>query len=80
MVLQAEFTIEPFTEGSPGPHVAAALEVVDASGLDSDFGPFGTTIAGETEDVLRTVAEVLDVSVAHGATRISLQLSVPDTR
>lgn len=77
MALQAEFTIEPFTEGAPGPHVVAALQVVDASGLDSDFGPFGTTITGEAEDVIRTIAEVLDASVAQGATRISLQVSVP---
>ena len=37
----AEFTIEPFVEGDPGPHVSAAVAVAEAAGLAVDVGPFG---------------------------------------
>ena len=30
----AEFTIEPFVEGSPGPHVTAGLDAVRTAGFD----------------------------------------------
>ena len=32
MATVAEFTIEPFVEGEPGPHVRAAIEVAEAAG------------------------------------------------
>ena len=31
--ISAEFTIEPFVEGAPGPHVRAAIDVAEAAGL-----------------------------------------------
>ncbi|HET6950328.1 MAG TPA: hypothetical protein VFI47_08135 [Acidimicrobiales bacterium] len=45
MSLVVEFTIEPFVEGEPGPHVRAAVDAARASGLAVDFGPFGTTVS-----------------------------------
>jgi len=46
MALVVEFTVEPFVEGSPGPHVQAALDAATSSGLDVEFGPFGTHLSG----------------------------------
>ncbi len=35
-----EFTVEPFVEGRPGPHVAAAIDAARASGADVDVGHY----------------------------------------
>ena len=72
----AEFTIEPFVEGDPGPHVRAAVAVAEAAGLAVDVGPFGTSVEGESADVLDAVDAVVRAAVANGATRVSLQLTV----
>ena len=76
MEITAEFTIEPFADGAPGPHVRAAIEVAEAAGLAVDNGPFGTSVSGSAETVLRTVSELTRVAVDRGATRVSLQLTV----
>ena len=78
MALVVEFTIEPFVEGEPGPHVQAAVEAAGRSGLDVDFGPFGTTVSGDDEAVLDAVDGILRAAIAAGATRVSLQLARPD--
>jgi uncharacterized protein YqgV (UPF0045/DUF77 family) len=72
----AEFTIEPFVDGAPGPHVRAALAVAEEAGLDVEIGPFGTSVTGETSVVVATVDAVLRAAVDHGATRVSLQVTV----
>jgi len=72
----AEFTIEPFVDGAPGPHVQAAIAVAEEAGLEVEVGPFGTSVTGETPVVVSTVDAVLRVAVEHGATRVSLQLTV----
>ncbi|HEY7071043.1 MAG TPA: thiamine-binding protein [Acidimicrobiales bacterium] len=75
MALTVEFTIEPFVDGAPGPHVRAAVEAAERSGLAVDFGPFGTTVAGDDEAVLSAVDSILRAAVAAGATRVSLQVA-----
>jgi uncharacterized protein YqgV (UPF0045/DUF77 family) len=75
MTLQAEFTIEPFVEGSPGPHVRAAVEAAQAAGLSVEFGPFGTSMSGDDDAVLRAVDAVARAAIGAGATRVSLQLA-----
>jgi uncharacterized protein YqgV (UPF0045/DUF77 family) len=72
--LVVEFTIEPFVEGDPGPHVRSAVEAAEAAGVTVDFGPFGTTVSGEDDAVLDAVDRVLRVATASGATRVSLQV------
>ena len=47
MLVVAEFTIEPFVEGAPGPHVHAGLDAVRAAGFEPELGPFGSTVTGE---------------------------------
>ena len=78
MALLVEFTVEPFTEGQPGPHVQAALEAARAAGGDVDFGPFGTSVTGEDERVLAVVGDVVKAAVEAGATRVSLQVTRAD--
>jgi uncharacterized protein YqgV (UPF0045/DUF77 family) len=74
-VLRAEFTIEPFVEGAPGPHVTAALEVAREASLPTDFGPFGTSFEGEDDRVLTAIDAIARKALALGATRLSIQLS-----
>jgi uncharacterized protein YqgV (UPF0045/DUF77 family) len=76
-VLVVEFTIEPFVEGEPGPHVRAAVEAAERAGLSVDFGPFGTTVSGADDVVLDAVDGLLRAATAAGATRVSLQLARP---
>lgn len=74
--IAAEFTIEPFVDGSPGPHVRAAIDVAESAGLTVEVGPFGTALSGESGTVLDTVDAVVRAAIANGATRVSLQLTV----
>ncbi|MDE0833471.1 MAG: thiamine-binding protein [Acidimicrobiales bacterium] len=74
--IAAEFTIEPFVEGAPGPHVRAAIAVAESAGLNVEVGPFGTALRGDSGTVLDTVEAVVRAAIANGATRVSLQLTV----
>jgi uncharacterized protein YqgV (UPF0045/DUF77 family) len=77
MELVLEFTVEPFVEGEPGPHVRAAVDAVAGEGLAVDFGPFGTTVRGDEAAVLPAVDRLVRAAVAAGATRVSLQVARP---
>ena len=68
VTLKAEFTVEPFHVGEPGPHVQAAYDAATAVGLAVEFGPFGTVVEGDDELVIETLGSVLRAGVAHGAT------------
>lgn len=70
-----EFTIEPFVEGSPGPHVAAAIEAARARGLDVEVGPFGSSCTVDIADVGAVVAALTDAAVSHGATHVNVHVS-----
>ena len=74
MAWVVEFTVEPFTEGSPGPHVQAAVDAAAHAGLTVEFGPFGTTVVGADATVLDAVDSIVRAAAA-GATRVSLQLT-----
>jgi uncharacterized protein YqgV (UPF0045/DUF77 family) len=76
-VLSVEFTVEPFVEGEPGPHVRAAVEAAERSGLAVDVGPFGTLVTGDDEAVLAVVDDVVRAAVGAGASRVSLQVVRP---
>ncbi len=74
--LSLEFTVEPFVESNPGPHVQAAIAAAtNIDGLLTDVGPFGTVVSGPREQVLTTTQEILEAAFASGASRISLQLT-----
>jgi uncharacterized protein YqgV (UPF0045/DUF77 family) len=72
--LSVEFTVEPFVDGEPGPHVRAAVDVAQASGLTTEFGPFGTTMSGEDAAVLTAIDDVVRAALSAGATRLAVQI------
>ncbi|HWJ66428.1 MAG TPA: helix-turn-helix domain-containing protein [Nocardioides sp.] len=75
MRVEAEFTTEPFRgEGEPPEHATAALEAARASGLDCDFGPLGTSMRGERDAVLATLAAVVAAGLDHGADQVTFQV------
>ncbi|MCY3561255.1 MAG: thiamine-binding protein [bacterium] len=72
-----EFFVEPFSEGAPGPHVAAAVAAFESLGIATEVGPFGTTASGEVELLAQAVAVMIRDAAAAGATRIALRLERP---
>ncbi len=70
---RAEFLIEPFKEGTLGPHVQAAIDAVSALGFEPEIGPFGTTIVGDRSEVISALQAMLEAALNNGATRVSLQ-------
>ncbi|MCU1466348.1 MAG: hypothetical protein JWM72_2276 [Actinomycetia bacterium] len=78
MALRIEFTVEPFRDGTPGPHVHAAVEAASAAGLPVDFGPFGSSVEGDDDQVLAAADSVVRAAMAAGATRVSLQITRPE--
>ena len=78
MALRIEFTVEPFRDGTPGPHVHAAVEAASAAGLAVDFGPFGSSVEGDDDRVLAAADSVVRAAMAAGATRVSVQITRPD--
>ncbi len=79
MPLELEFTVEPFVDGTPGPHVQAAIGAAAGHGLEVHFGPFGTLVSGDDDAVLAAVDRTVRAAVAAGATRVELQVRRPDS-
>jgi uncharacterized protein YqgV (UPF0045/DUF77 family) len=73
--VRLEFTVEPFTDGAPGPHVRAAIEAVTAAGLEADVGPFGTTVEGPPAAAFAAVRDLLTAAFQQGASRVSVQVT-----
>jgi uncharacterized protein YqgV (UPF0045/DUF77 family) len=79
MQLRAEFTTEPFQgEGEPPDHATVPVRVLQQAGLEVDFGPLGTGVAGESEALLDALREAVGAAFAQGATRVTLQVRLPD--
>lgn len=79
MFCRAEFMIEPFEEGAPGPHVLDAIEAVRVRGLEAEMGPFGTTVKGDSATVISALQAMLETAYREGATRVSLQIERDET-
>lgn len=73
-----EFTIEPFVEGRPGPHVTAALAAAADLGITVEFGPFSSSCRVATDRMGAVVATITDAALAHGASHVSLHVSSLD--
>ena len=79
-MLLLEFTIEPFVEGHPGPHVLSAIAAAQAFGYEIDFGPFGSSCSVPADQAGAVTKAVLDAAVANGATHVSLHAErLPET-
>lgn len=76
-MVTVEFTIEPFVEGAPGPHVTAAVDAAEKLGAKLEFGPFGTTLRASVAEVARIVSALLDAAYSNGATHVSIHIG-PD--
>lgn len=76
--VDAEFLVEPFVEGSPGVHVKAAIDAVEAHGLEVDVGPFGNVAVGELEVVTDAMADMATAAMAAGADRVTVTYQAAD--
>lgn len=70
-----EFTIEPFVEGQPGPHVMAGVSAAEALGATVEFGPFGSSCVVPIASAGSVLAALVDAAVANGATTIAIEVS-----
>ena len=74
MPARAEFTVEPFEEGNPGPHVQAAIDALSPHG--PDIGPFGTAIEGPIDNVFHAAVDCVRAAMDAGASRVSVNMTV----
>ena len=70
-----EFTIEPFVEGNPGRHVRAAVEAVEALGVEVEFGPFGSSCRTPAGTMPAVVSAIVEHAFANGATHVSMHVA-----
>jgi uncharacterized protein YqgV (UPF0045/DUF77 family) len=72
--VRVEFTVEPFVEGGPGPHVLAAADALRVAGFEPEDGPFGTTLQAEAEPLFAALAEIPRTALAAGATGVTMSI------
>jgi hypothetical protein len=75
--VRVEFTIEPFVDGRPGPHVTAAVEAAEGAGATVELGPFGSSCSVPAAAAADVVGRIVDAALGHGATHIALHLERP---
>lgn len=76
MSVLLEFSIVPLDKGeSIGADVARVLEVVDQSGVDYRFGPMGTCLEGEWDEVMGVVKRCLDL-LGKDSHRIAISMKM----
>lgn len=73
-MVHIEFFVEPFKEGTPGPHVEAAVTAFSDAGLEPEVGPFATTATGDIERAAQATSAMVREALRAGATRIVLRL------
>jgi hypothetical protein len=78
-VLQLEFTVEPFVEGLPGPHVTAAVSAAEAVGATVEFGPFGSSCTASAEAMPLVIAELVRAAFANGASHVTMHVAQGST-
>ncbi len=74
-----DFVIEPFVEGSPGPHVVAGIAAMEAMGLEVTMGPFGSTVTGTVSTVSDAIRAMVDAAVRDGARRVLVEMVINET-
>jgi uncharacterized protein YqgV (UPF0045/DUF77 family) len=75
-----EFTVEPFVEGRPGPHVLAAVSAAEAAGAQIEFGPFGSLGRVPADCVDAVVSGLTKAAFEAGASRVTIQVTTEDDR
>lgn len=79
-MLVLEFTIEPFVEGHPGPHVLSAVAAAESLGATVEFGPFGSACTVPEDRVGEMTSAITTAAFAHGATHVSIHAERLDAR
>jgi len=74
-VAYVEFTIEPFVEGSPGPHVTAAIDAARGHGAEVEIGPFGSSCTVGLDVVGAVVRSLTDAAFGNGASHVSVHVA-----
>ena len=75
---RVEFTIEPFVEAQPGPHVTAPIDALTALGIEVDVGPFGSGCEVASDQIGNVVATIVRTAIEHGATHVNVDVSAFD--
>ncbi|MEO6125563.1 MAG: hypothetical protein ABIR32_17835 [Ilumatobacteraceae bacterium] len=74
-MLQLEFTVEPFVEGHPGPHVTAAVAAAERAGGTVEFGPFGSVCGASDDEMPTVIAELVRAAFANGASHVTIHVA-----
>lgn len=77
-VHRVEFTVEPFLEGQPGPHVTAAIDAASALGHEVEVGPFGSGCVVPSAETADVVAAVVRAALANGADHVNVDIQQVD--
>jgi uncharacterized protein YqgV (UPF0045/DUF77 family) len=76
---RAEFSIYPFLGGeAPPDYVQAAIDAVQAAGVDVDVGLLGESVTGELDTVLEAIRVAVSTAVNAGATKVVLSVESID--
>lgn len=73
--IAAEFLVEPFFEGAPGPHVAAAVEAFRGHDLSVDLGPFASSASGDLDAMAGAIADMIRAAMRNGASSVQLRVA-----
>lgn len=73
---RVEFTIEPFVEGRPGPHVIAAIDAARTLGHDVEVGPFGSGCVVPATETADVVAAVVRAALDNGADHVNIDIQL----
>lgn len=76
--VRVEFTVEPFVDSSPGAHVRAAWQAVEAHGCELVQGPFSSETSVALADAPTVMGDILRAAMAAGATHVSFQVDRVD--
>jgi|SRR5208283_1652907 len=76
----AEFSIIPIGTGSSlGEKLAAALKIVDGSGLPYKVNPMGTVVEGEWEDIMSLIKRCSD-ELLKNEERVIVNVTIDDRK
>ena len=76
MGVMIDFSIFPLDKGdSLSPYVARALKIIKGSGLPYRFGPMGTSIEGEWDEVMGVLGSCFD-DLRRDCDRISMNIKL----
>jgi uncharacterized protein YqgV (UPF0045/DUF77 family) len=74
-----EFVIEPFVDGAPGPYVQSGIDAMAARGLDVSMGPFGSSVAGDVDDLANAIGAMVSAAANDGARRVLVEVVMDST-